>query len=115
MPSAASTPLMYSAARVSLPGGLLLSILTRSERNFRASALALLRSGEVWAADATATINAVEITRNANRIIGSKIRALRLFSARQASLYHKGHGGKKIKGKRQVSRWFSLVSTDKNN
>src|SRR6478609_10858239 len=69
IPSAASTPLMYSAARVSLPGGLLVSILTSSLRNFTASVWAAAKSGADCAHDSPARTKTTDTARKVKQDI----------------------------------------------
>src|SRR5437588_5088447 len=79
MPSAANTPLMYSAARASFPGGLLVLIFTSSVRNFSASSWAWLKSGVGCCATSTAekitTTEAICMNRN----IASQLRTSSRF------------------------------------
>src|SRR5437764_10613495 len=80
MPSAASTPLMYSAARASFPGGLLVLIFTSSTRNFRASSWALLKSGvDCCAKTAAPKSRTVNTARKMVRIIASQLRTSSKF------------------------------------
>jgi len=75
-----------NAARDSLPGGLLVSILTSSPRNLTASAWAAVKSGCCWASANVDDSRNVETIRR-RESIASKLRACGRFAARKSYFF----------------------------